>query len=147
MKRTVVTVVLLSALAAAGCEQPPAPQQPAPPAQQPPPVAPSPAPTPSAPPASGATAVAQELYTTNCAICHGPTGTGASHFKQMGIPDFTDSAWHARESDAQLAAVIRKGKGRFMPAWEGKLTADEIQALVRFLRTLPDRTGSATSEG
>jgi mono/diheme cytochrome c family protein len=137
--------LLLLACALASCVEPPPPKSaptpdPAPPA---PPVAPRPAdPTPA-----GAVVRARELYSTHCVTCHGVTGAGDAHFKSVGIPDFTDSKWHARESDAALAKVISTGKGKFMPAWGGKLTAEEIAALVRLIRAFPDRTNSSSVEG
>jgi mono/diheme cytochrome c family protein len=38
-------------------------------------------------------------------------------------------------SDADLNAAITKGKGK-MPGYEGKLTADQIQDLVKYIRSL-----------
>jgi mono/diheme cytochrome c family protein len=38
-------------------------------------------------------------------------------------------------SDAELADIITKGKGK-MPAYNGKLTTDEISDLVKWIRTL-----------
>jgi hypothetical protein len=40
-----------------------------------------------------------------------------------------------KQSDADLNTVIAKGKGK-MPGYEGKLTGDQIQELVKFIRTL-----------
>ena len=71
------------------------------------------------------------LYTANkCATCHGADGKG----KIKDARDFTDEAWQKKESDAELAAVIRNGK-KPMPPYGDKLNADEIKALVGYVRT------------
>jgi mono/diheme cytochrome c family protein len=40
-----------------------------------------------------------------------------------------------KQSDADLTTAIAKGKGK-MPGYEGKLTADQIQDLVKYVRSL-----------
>jgi hypothetical protein len=54
--------------------------------------------------------------------------------KNMGVRDLS-SADVQKQSDAELAAIITKGKGR-MPAQEGKLSKDQISELVKHIRTL-----------
>ena len=74
------------------------------------------------------------LYKTKCAMCHGPAGTGDTAVgKKMGIRSFA-SADVQKQTDAQLIDVITKGKGK-MIAFGGKLSADEIKALVVHIRT------------
>lgn len=89
-----------------------------------------------------AAADARTTFGAKCAICHAESGSGDSHFAQSGIPDFTDPKWQARETDADLERVIRNGKGKFMPAWDGKLSDGEITALIRFIRAFPERSGA-----
>ena len=142
-------IVLVAACALASCAEPPPPKS-APPPEAAPPARSTPAPVaPShgTPAPSAAVVRARELYSTHCVSCHGPTGTGDAHFKSIGIPDFTDSKWHARESDAELTKTINAGKGKFMPAWAGKLTPEEIAALVRLIRSFPDSTNATSVEG
>jgi mono/diheme cytochrome c family protein len=70
------------------------------------------------------------LYTANkCATCHGADGKG----KIKDARDFTDTAWQNKQSDADLAAAIRNGK-KPMPPYGDKLNADEIRALVAYVR-------------
>jgi mono/diheme cytochrome c family protein len=80
------------------------------------------------------------LFGTFCAACHGKKGTGnrfpgTPPFPANGNPDFLAVA-----SDEFLAETIRSGRpGRRMPAWgehEGGLRAEEIAALVAYLRKL-----------
>jgi cytochrome c6 len=76
-----------------------------------------------------------DLYKAKCAMCHGPDGKGETAMgKRLGIKDLA-SADVQKQSDADLNTVITKGKGK-MPGYEGKLTGDQIQELVKFIRTL-----------
>ena len=79
------------------------------------------------------TAAAQDAaatYKAKCAMCHGADGKGG----KMGTRDFASAEVKA-ETDAQLTDIITKGKGK-MPSYDGKLKADEIKALVAYIRTL-----------
>lgn len=78
-------------------------------------------------------AVAQDAaatYKSKCAMCHGADGKGG----KMGTRDFASAEVKA-ESDAQLAEVITKGKGK-MPSYDGKLKEGEIKDLVAYIRGL-----------
>jgi hypothetical protein len=52
----------------------------------------------------------------------------------MGAHDFTSDDVQ-KQSDAQLAAVIAKGKGK-MPSYDGKLKDTEVTGLVAYIRGL-----------
>jgi len=78
-------------------------------------------------------AVAQDAagtYKAKCAMCHGADGKGG----KMGTRDFASPEVKA-ESDAQLAEIITKGKGK-MPSYDGKLKDTEIKDLVTYIRGL-----------
>jgi len=76
-----------------------------------------------------------ELFKSKCAMCHGPDGKGQTAMgKKLNIRDLS-SPEVQKQSDTELANVIAKGKGK-MPAYEGKLTNDQIQDVVKFIRTL-----------
>ncbi len=81
--------------------------------------------------ASFAADAAADLYKSKCAMCHGPDGKG----KMAGTKDL-GSAEVQKASDADLTAAITKGKAPKMPAFEGKLAADQIKSLVAYIRTL-----------
>jgi cytochrome c6 len=73
-------------------------------------------------------------YKAKCAVCHGATGKGDSPAgKSMGVVSFSDPAV-AGKSDADLRAVIEKGKNK-MPAYGKSLKPEEIQGLVAYIRT------------
>jgi len=73
------------------------------------------------------------FYQENCVRCHGLDGSGrdASGNRLKGL-DFTDPAWAGRTQDAALVKAILNGKffGLAMPAFKGKLSPEEAQALV-----------------
>jgi cytochrome c6 len=77
---------------------------------------------------------AERVYKGKCVACHGADGTGSAMGKKMGVHDF-HSADVQKESDADLAAAIAKGKNK-MPAYEKSLKADDIQALVAYIRSI-----------
>ncbi len=82
-------------------------------------------------------AVAQDAaanYKAKCAMCHGPDGKGSSVGLKMGVHDFTSPEVQG-QSEAQLAAIVAKGKGK-MPAYDGKLKDTEIKDLVAYIRGL-----------
>jgi len=69
-------------------------------------------------------------YEKNCAHCHGKTAGG----RKFGGPSLA-SIKVASASDDDLRSIISNGKGK-MPKYEGKLTPDEIDALVHEIRGL-----------
>jgi mono/diheme cytochrome c family protein len=90
--------------------------------------------------ASAAGAVAQnapakDLFASKCAMCHGPDGSAQTTMgKNLKIRDFHSSDVQ-KQSDGDLKTVITKGKGK-MPAFDGKLTGQQIDQLVGYLRQI-----------
>jgi mono/diheme cytochrome c family protein len=87
---------------------------------------------------SGWTAMASDgaaIYKSKCSMCHGADASGNTQMgKAMGLKDM-GSAEVQKMSDADLSAVIAKGKGK-MPAYGGKISDEDINALVKYIRTL-----------
>ena len=74
-------------------------------------------------------------FKAKCAACHGATGAGDTTMgKNLKLRDLS-SADVQKQSDADLTGIITKGKGK-MPAYDGKLSADQITDLVKYIRTL-----------
>src|ERR1700758_3763628 len=74
------------------------------------------------------------IYKTTCASCHGQDGRGTPVGKSLHAADF-HSAQVQQQSDGQLAQVIAGGRGN-MPAFGTRLSKDQIDALVKYIRTL-----------
>jgi cytochrome c oxidase cbb3-type subunit 3 len=82
---------------------------------------------------------ARSLFNMVCANCHLQAGTGAPGRKSDGVPDFTDPAWHAARTDAQLRESLANGKGAVMPAFGTRLSPEQLDDLVRYVRGLSRR--------
>ena len=75
------------------------------------------------------------LFKAKCAMCHGPDGKGATAMgRKLGVRAL-GSADVQKQSDGDLMTIIRKGKGK-MPPYAGKLSDDEVKALVTHIRSL-----------
>ena len=75
-----------------------------------------------------------DVYKAKCQMCHGPDGKGTPVGIKMGAHDFR-APDVAKMTDAQIIETITKGKNK-MPAYAGKLTADQIKALSAYIREL-----------
>jgi mono/diheme cytochrome c family protein len=96
---------------------------------------PTPVPTPTATPDEFATIRA--TYSAACIRCHKPDGTGGTaeldEGKTLKVPSFKEG--HAlTHTDQQFARQIANG-GDGMPAFKSRLTPEQINELVRFIRT------------
>lgn len=79
---------------------------------------------------------AAQLYGKNCASCHGRDGRAKTlKGKLRHARDLTDADWQGRVSDERIFNSIINGKGK-MPAYEKKLSEQEIDALVAYVRAL-----------
>lgn len=78
---------------------------------------------------------AAAIFKAKCATCHGADGSGNTPVgKKLAVRDLR-SADVQKQSNAQLAGVISKGKLK-MPAFGKSLSADQINQLVAHIRTL-----------
>ncbi len=86
-------------------------------------------------PAAWGDAAAEALYKQKCAPCHSADGSGNNSMgKTLKIRDLR-SAEVQKQSDAELTAIISKGKNK-MPAYEEKLKPEEIAGLVGYIRSI-----------
>jgi mono/diheme cytochrome c family protein len=84
---------------------------------------------------------AKANWAANCAQCHGKGGAADTKMgKQLNAKDLTDPKVQAAFTDAKATQSIKEGvkeNGKTtMKAFGGKLTDDEIKALVAYVRTL-----------
>jgi len=81
-------------------------------------------------PQATGTLTANPVYEKNCAKCHGKTAEG----RTFAGPSLANAKTAAASTD-DLRNIITNGKGH-MPKFTGKLTADEIDALVQQIQAL-----------
>ena len=108
-------------------------------------------PAPPAAPTTGAPAplsyelrIGQEVFRHYCQTCHGETGAGDG-FNAFNLDphprDLSDPAFQKTKSDADLADAIRRGGAgvglsALMPPWGHTLSAQQTDAVIRYLRTM-----------
>jgi cytochrome c6 len=76
-------------------------------------------------------------YSRNCATCHGKDGR-AKTFRSKHhehARDLTDPRWQTDVTDERIFNSISNGKGK-MPAFKRKLTNEQIESLVTYVRGL-----------
>jgi mono/diheme cytochrome c family protein len=77
-----------------------------------------------------------KIFKTNCTLCHGADGSGDNPTGKAFHAKDLRSAEVQKQTDAELAEVITKGRGK-MPAFGAKIKPDDINKLVAYLRELP----------
>ena len=83
----------------------------------------------------GAVAGGADLFKAKCAMCHSADGSGSSAMgKRFGVRDLRSPDVQG-QSDARLTEIITNGKDK-MPAFGARLSGDDIQNLVAYIRGL-----------
>lgn len=93
-------------------------------------------------------ALGRQVYQANCATCHGENAEGAPNWRQPGPdgryppPPLNGSGHDWHHPTAVLIHLIKNGspggQGN-MPAWGGKLSDEEIRAVIAWFQSLwPD---------
>lgn len=80
---------------------------------------------------------AKEIYTVDCAICHGANGDGKTDLAKdmdLSLKDWTDSKTLAAMSDQDLFNIIRNGKDKMPAEAVGRAKDDEVRSLVTYIR-------------
>ena len=76
-----------------------------------------------------------DIFKAKCAMCHGADGKGATAMgKSLKLRDLSSDDVQ-KQSDTDLTSIITNGKNK-MPKYDGKLTKDQINSVVKFIRTL-----------
>jgi cytochrome c553 len=79
---------------------------------------------------------AREVYAQNCARCHGADGRGDTDLgRTFDVINIADGDWQKKHSNAKIFRKIARGGGG-MPAFAKKLSPQEINALVAYVRAL-----------
>ncbi|MDP6606365.1 MAG: cytochrome c [Dehalococcoidia bacterium] len=82
---------------------------------------------------AGTVALGAALYSESCQACHGDReGEGNN-----GVAPLHNERGHTfHHPDAQLMDIILHGKPPgLMPAFEGQLTAEQVEAIISFIKT------------
>jgi mono/diheme cytochrome c family protein len=79
---------------------------------------------------------AAESYAKYCASCHGKDGRAKTFKAKLNhARNLADAEWQGRISDERIFNSIMNGKGK-MPAYGKKLSEQEIDGLVAYVRAL-----------
>lgn len=89
-------------------------------------------------PAAVTAAEAEQIFRQHCAVCHGDKGDGQSRARFGLNPpprDFTTPQAAAELTRARMIASVTHGrKGTAMVSWQGRLSQDQIEGVVDFVR-------------
>ena len=83
---------------------------------------------------------AKQLYEKSCLTCHGASGKGDGPAGKMLKPPPAELAVAIKgKTDADIVKVIKEGgkalgKSAMMPAFGSKLTDDQIQSIVAYVK-------------
>ena len=89
--------------------------------------------------ASDDTDKGKQIYEQNCLACHGPEGKGDGPLAMTLKPAPANLGGKTVKTkpDSDLLTVIRKGKtGTAMPPWEEKLSEQQINDVLAYVRIL-----------
>ena len=75
-------------------------------------------------------------FAKNCATCHGKDGRAKTFKAKFNhARDLTDPQWQSGVTDERIFNSITNGKGK-MPSFKRKLTNEQIESLVTYVRGL-----------
>ena len=87
--------------------------------------------------------IAAELGKTkfaSCGACHGADGKG---IQALGAPNLTDKIWLHGGGEAAVIAMVNGGKTNVMPAFEKRLSPEQIHVLAAYVWSLSQTTAVA----
>lgn len=82
---------------------------------------------------SRASARGAELYTANCAVCHGDNGQGD---RTQGAPNLRDSIWLYGSDRASITDTVANSRYGVMPRWGHRLDPVTIRMLTAYVWSL-----------
>ena len=75
-----------------------------------------------------------------CAACHGADGKGN---QALGAPNLSDKVWLHGWGEEAVINMVNAGKVNVMPAFEARLSAEQIQVLAAYVWSLSQPTAVA----
>ena len=76
---------------------------------------------------------AAPLFEEQCVACHGEGGMG---IQALGAPNLTDTIWLYGGEREDIRETLYYGRAGMMPAWNERLTDEQIVALAVYVHTL-----------
>ena len=77
---------------------------------------------------------------TSCAACHGADGKGN---QTLGAPNLTDKVWLHGWGEEAVTQIVVNGKQNVMPAFENRLSPEQIHVLAAYVWNLSQTTAVA----
>ncbi len=78
-----------------------------------------------------------------CAACHGADGKGN---QALGAPNLTDKVWLHGWGEEAIAHIVNNGKQNVMPAFETRLSPEQITVLSAYVWNLSQSTAVAAAK-
>lgn len=83
---------------------------------------------------SGATdGAGAELYSDNCAGCHGEDGTGD---REQGAPNLADAIWLYGGDTETITETVTYSRFGVMPAWGQRLSEQDVRSVAVYVHSL-----------
>ena len=82
---------------------------------------------------------AKRIYSQNCAVCHGPNGTGQA----FTFPNLKDDDWQWGGSDTEIEHTVRHGRQAVMVGWQNVLGDEGVLQVVNYVKSLSTNADSA----
>lgn len=74
-----------------------------------------------------------EIFTANCAVCH---GTDAKGLREFGAPNLVDAIWLYGGKRAEIIQQIGNPRHGVMPAWGDRLDAATVRMMAAYVHSL-----------
>jgi mono/diheme cytochrome c family protein len=100
-------------------------------------------------PTSESQAKAKQLYSIDCAMCHGDNGNGKTDLAtsmSLTLSDFTDAKSLDGHMDGEIFNVIRNGKDKMPGEDKARATDTEVWNMVIYVRSFAKPQGAAPAK-
>ncbi|HTV83530.1 MAG TPA: cytochrome c [Acidobacteriaceae bacterium] len=90
---------------------------------------------------------AKQIYSWDCALCHGNNGNGKGDVaveQKLGLLDLRDPGALKPWTDGELFYIIRNGKGK-MPPEDGRAKDAEVWNLIIYLHSMSKGAAATTT--
>lgn len=74
-----------------------------------------------------------EIYTANCAVCHGANGEGS---RAVGAPQLNDAIWLYGGDRKSLTQTLNNARYGVMPSWGNRLDPVTVKMLATYVHSL-----------